>query len=81
MNAVDILKFGQQTVLQTIVGFLAIQTFGHTMTPKARNFTFLGRRIEREIGLLRTNFASSLGQTMGKVTSMTFPIPPGLHQC
>ena len=29
MNAVDILKYGQQTVLQTIVGFLAIRTFGH----------------------------------------------------
>jgi len=38
------------------------------MTPNAQNLTFLGRRIEREIGLLRTNFASSRGQTMGKVT-------------
>jgi hypothetical protein len=34
------------------------------MTPNAQNLTFLGRRIEREIGLLRTNFASSRGQTM-----------------
>jgi hypothetical protein len=29
MNAVDILKLGKKTFLQTMVGFFAIQTFGH----------------------------------------------------
>jgi hypothetical protein len=29
MNAIDILKYGQQTVLHTIDSFFAIQTFGH----------------------------------------------------
>jgi hypothetical protein len=36
--------------------------------PKAQNLMFLAHRIEREMVLLRTSFASSLGQTMGNVT-------------
>ena len=39
------------------------------MTPKAQEPMLLGHRIERERGFLRTNFASSRGQTMGKVTT------------
>jgi hypothetical protein len=41
MNAVDILKFGQQTVLHTIDSFFAIQTFGQTLKPKVQNLLLL----------------------------------------
>jgi hypothetical protein len=66
MNAVDILKFGQQTVLHTIDSFpdSAWETTGACGVWSVKDIIAHLASYEQVL----STFASSRGQTMGKVT-------------
>jgi hypothetical protein len=70
MNAVDILKFGQQTVLHTIDSFpdSAWETTGACGVWSVKDIIAHLASYEQVLIEVLSTFASSRGQTMGKVT-------------
>ena len=70
MNAVDILKFGQQTVLHTIDSFpdSAWETTGAWGVWSVKDIIAHLASYEQVLIEVLSTFASSRGQTMGKVT-------------